>query len=131
MADYVLDTHAIVFHLTAPRKVGRRARAVLKRVDAGRDRAFLPAATVAEVVLLRELGRIRVGLPELRTVMEDVLTIRFLPLDLDQLSEFGALTSLRDPFDRLIVAAARAQNARLISKDSVIEDSGLVENVWS
>ena len=81
--------------------------------------------------MLRELGRIRVGLPELRTVMEDVLTIRFLPLDLDQLSEFGALTSLRDPFDRLIVAAARAQNARLISKDSVIEDSGLVENVWS
>lgn len=86
---------------------------------------------VAEVVLLRELGRIQVGLPELRTAMEQAPSLRFLPLDLSQLDEFAAHRSIRDPFDRLIVSACRAVDAHLITRDSVLRDSGLVRTVWS
>ncbi len=129
--SYVLDTPACVFMLTAPRKLGLEARAALGRVEAGREQAWVPAAVVAEVLILRDLGRVRVGLPELRKVTESAPSLRFLPLDLPQLDHFAALASLRDPFDRLIVSAARAIGAALVTRDGDIAESGLVETVWS
>jgi PIN domain nuclease of toxin-antitoxin system len=39
----------------------------------------------------------------------------------------GALPEL---FDRLIVAAARKHGVPLLSRDSTIADSGLVETIW-
>jgi PIN domain nuclease of toxin-antitoxin system len=128
MADYVLDTHACVFALSAPRRLGRRARRVL--TGPGDHRFWLPAAAAAEIALLRELGRIELGLPELRTAM-DTSSLLFLDLTWQQLNEFSSLTSIRDPFDRLIVSAARSLGARLISKDETLADSGLVDVVWS
>jgi PIN domain nuclease of toxin-antitoxin system len=117
--------------LAAPRKLGSAARAALGRVEAGQDQAFVPAAVVAEVLILRDLGRVRVGLPELRKATESAPGLRFLPLDLAQLDHFAALVSLRDPFDRLIVSAARAIAAALVTRDGRIAESGLVETVWS
>ena len=128
---YVLDTHACVFTLTAPRKLGPEARAALSRVEAGQDRAYVPAAVVAELLILHGLGRVRVGLPELRKATEAAPGLRFLPLDLAQLDHFAALAALRDPFDRLIVSAARAMGAALVTRDGQIADSGLVETIWS
>lgn len=130
MADYVLDTHAAIFALAAPHKLGQRARQGLARVEAGHDRAWIPAAVVAEIVMLRELRRIEIGLPELQQAFEAAPGLSFLPLDLRQLQDFCALATLRDPFDRLIVSAARTLGARLVSKDARIAESGLVATVW-
>jgi PIN domain nuclease of toxin-antitoxin system len=131
VSSYILDTHACVYALAAPRKLGRRALAVLRRMDAGKDDVWIPAAVVAEVVLLRELGRTTVGLPELRAATEGAPRLRFLPLDLAQLDQFSAMASIRDPFDRLIIAAARAIGGKLISRNGPVSESGLVEVVWS
>jgi PIN domain nuclease of toxin-antitoxin system len=54
-----------------------------------------------------------------------------LALDLEQLEEFAALASIRDPFDRLIVAAARRTRAKLVSRDAKLAECGLVETVWA
>lgn len=131
MASYVLDTHALVFALTAPAKLGRRARAALKRVESNRDEAWVPAAVVAELILLRELGRIDVGLAELRSVLEERANVRFLALELAQLDLFRELSGIRDPFDRLIVSAAKSTGAKLLSKDEHLGESHLVEVVWA
>ncbi len=131
MPRYVLDTHACLFALAAPRKLGTKARAAIKSVERGDSEAFLPAAVVAEIVLLRELGRSEVGLAHLKTALEQSTTLRFLPLDLSQLDEFAALGTIRDPFDRLIVAACRAIDGKLITKDRSLEERSLVQTVWS
>ena len=47
-----------------------------------------------------------------------------------QASELVLLESLADPFDRLIVAAARAAGAPLITGDATIDASALVETIW-
>lgn len=80
--------------------------------------------------MLHDLGRTAVGLPEVRVAMEE-RSLSFLPLDLDQLDEFAALSSIRDPFDRLIVAAARWIGAELITRDEALSEAGLVRVVWS
>ena len=100
-------------------------------VESGGSEAWIPAAVAAEVVLLRELGRIEIGLSYLKTAMEEAPGLRFLPMDLRQLDEFAALGAIRDPFDRLIVSASRAVGARLITKDDSLQEQGLVQTVWS
>src|SRR5262245_41227321 len=117
---YVLDTHACVFTLTAPRKLGLEARAVLRRVEAGQAQAYVPAAVVDEVLILRDLGRVRIGQPELSKATAAAPILCFLPLDLAQLDHFAALVPLRDPFDRLIVSAARSVGAALVTRDGQI-----------
>jgi len=130
MSDVVLDTHACVYALVAPARLGPAARRLLKSVEAGRLTAWVPAAVVAELVILKDLGRITVGLPELRIAMEHTASLRFLPLDWKQLDEFAAHASIRDPFDRLIVSACRAVDGRLVTKDQRLQASGLVRVVW-
>jgi PIN domain nuclease of toxin-antitoxin system len=119
-----------VFALAAPKKLGRKAHAAVARIDAGRDEGWVPAAVVAEVALLHELGRVGVGVAHLKGIF-DRSALRFLPLDLDQLDRFETLAAVRDPFDRLIVSAARALDAKLVSRDAAIAASGLIETVWS
>ena len=128
---YVLDTHACVFALSAPHKLGRRARAALKQVENGRAEAWIPAAAVTELLLLRELGRTEIGYSELRATFETAPSLRFLALDLEQLDQFVALASIRDPFDRLLVSAARSLGAPLLTRDQSLGESGLVSVVWS
>jgi PIN domain nuclease of toxin-antitoxin system len=127
----VPDTHAFIHMATAPRRLGKRARAALESIESGRADGYLPAAAVAEVLLLRGLGRAEVGIPELRHMLEHNPHLRFHPLDLAQLDEFAALASIRDPFDRLLASAARSLGAHLISRDTWLTESGLVTTVWS
>lgn len=131
MARYVLDTHACVFALVAPGKLGAKARRALRTVEEGTSSAWIPAAVVAEVVMLRELGRIEIGLAHLKKAMEEAPGLRFLGLDLRQLDEFAALGAIRDPFDRLIVGAARSVDGKLLTKDRALEEHGLVQTVWA
>jgi PIN domain nuclease of toxin-antitoxin system len=128
---YVLDTHACVYALVAPGKLGRRARRAMTAIEAGESEGWIPAVVVAEVVILRELGRIDIGLAQLKSAVEEASALRFLSLDLRQLDEFATLGALRDPFDRLIVAAARALDAKLVTRDRPIDDLGLVQTIWA
>lgn len=130
VADIVLDTHACVYALIAPNRLGKAARRAITNAEAGRSVAWVPAAVAAELVLLRELDRIKVGLPELRAAMEASSGLRFLALDLRQMDEFAAHRAIADPFDRLIVSACRAVDARLVSRDTALADSGLVRVLW-
>jgi PIN domain nuclease of toxin-antitoxin system len=127
---YVLDTHAFVLSLVAPKKLGREAARVMRRVERGQDQAFLPAVAAAELALLHDLGRIDIGVAEMKAALADVPAIRFLPLDLAQVESFATLHAVRDPFDRLIVSAALTTRSRLVSKDTALTASGLVQVVW-
>lgn len=131
MSRYVLDTHACVFALVAPAKLGAGARRALRSVESGAGVAWVPAAVAAEIVLLRELGRVEIGLSHLQTAMEQAPGLRFLPLDLHQLDEFAALGAIRDPFDRLVVAASRMLGAKLLTRDRSVGELGLVQTLWS
>jgi PIN domain nuclease of toxin-antitoxin system len=127
----VIDTHALVFALSAPKKLGRAARAAIQSAEKGRAQMWIPAVVAAEVALLRELGRTRVGLPEISLLLEDVPSVQFLDLGWAQVDGFAAASAIRDPFDRFVLAATRAIGGHLISKDQSLADSGLIEVVWS
>jgi len=125
-----IDTHALVWYLSQPRRLARSARRFLREADGGRAAVLVPAIVAIELSLLRETGRNTVGPPQLEALVRAQPAFTVLPLDLAQAMEFALLQSVRDPFDRMILAAARVAGAPLITADGAIHASALVETVW-
>lgn len=125
-----IDTHALIWYLSRPKKLGRSAVRRLREADAGRGEILVPAIVLVELALLREAGRNVIGVPQVEALLVAQPAFQLQPLDLEQATEFSLLDSLPDPFDRLIVAAARSADAPLISADTVIDASALVETIW-
>ncbi|MEZ4225384.1 MAG: PIN domain-containing protein [Polyangiaceae bacterium] len=130
MKEYVLDTHAFAWWAQRPKRLGRRARRALSEVDTGNARAFIPAIVGIELTLLREAGRQLVTVADMEAATKRNAFVGVLALDLTQAEEFALLGALADPFDRMIVSAARATGRPLISADALIADSGLVDVIW-
>lgn len=129
MVRLVADTHALVWRLTAPRKLGRAAQRAFEAADAERWLCCVPAIVLVEVALLRERGRIGVGPADVLQALRGRPGYAVLALDAEQSLEFGALVGIKDPMDRLVLAAARVSEAKLVSSDAVFDGLG-VERVW-
>ena len=129
MGQLVADTHAIVWHLMAPRKLGAAARRAFDGADEGRTLCCVPAIALVEIGLLQERGRVGVGIGDVLRALAGRPGYAVLALDADQALEFAGLVGLKDPMDRLVVAAARATGSRLVSVDDALDGFG-VERVW-
>jgi PIN domain nuclease of toxin-antitoxin system len=125
-----IDTHVLVWHLSKPKRLGRSAARILRDADRGRVSVLVPSIVAIELALLRGAGRKTVGVPQLEALMTAQPAFAMLPLDLAQAKEFALLESLIDPFDRMIVAAARVTGTPLMTADTGIRGSALVEVVW-
>ena len=130
MAQLVADTHAIVWHLTTPRRLGAAAGRALAAADAGRSLCCVPAVALVEIALLKERGRIAIGVEDVLRVLAGHPGYAVLALDVEQAVEFAALAGVKDPMDRLVLAAARATRSRLVSADTSLDGFG-VERLWN
>jgi len=60
-AAYVLDTHALIWHLQASDSLSPTARSILDTIDAGEATGIVPSITLVEMVYLVEKKRIDQG----------------------------------------------------------------------
>ena len=131
--NLAIDTHALAYHLGRKKKrLGRRAGRVLERVERGLDRLVVPFTVMEELMLLSEAGKVRLPMP-FRELVVSFMRADNLELgvnDPELLLEAAALTGVRDPYDRMIIAQARIAGAPLITGDEDIQNSGLVRVVW-
>jgi PIN domain nuclease of toxin-antitoxin system len=124
-----IDTHALIWHATSPKRLGRAAARWLRDADAGRAQISIPAIVAIELTLLREAGRKVLG-PEQVEVLLDAGPFVLEPLDRAHAREFARLETVADPFDRMIIAAARAMDLPLITADENVTASALVTTIW-
>jgi PIN domain nuclease of toxin-antitoxin system len=129
MERVVADTHAVVWYLTEPRKLGAAARRAFAAADDGRWLCCVPAIALVEISLLNERGRTEVSPGDVLKALAGRSGYAVLGLDAEQAQEFAVLRGLKDPMDRLVVAAARATRSRLLSIDDTMDGYG-VERLW-
>jgi len=131
---FVTDTPPFVHHVTGRRKrLGRRALGIFDSVKRGRETLIVPFTVLEEVMLLSEIGRIRLPLP-FRDFVISIGQAENFDLGVNDpalLLEASTFTAIRDPYDRLIIAQARVAGLPLITGDSKIQESGLVRTVWN
>lgn len=129
----VTDTNALLYFAAGPsRLLSRRAAAHFEACDAGVAALFVPAAVMWELAVLVRVGRVDLGRSP-RMFFDDLFSnTAFQPLDLTgaQVLDSSELGFTRDPFDGLIVAAARSLDLPLITRDEAIRGSGAVRVLW-
>lgn len=135
MADVdaaVVDTHALLFHAGASRRLGKRAATLFARAEAREAIVYVPAAVVWEVALLARAGRFNLRRTP-RVFFDDLFSNpAYQPYDMTtaQVIDADELRINRDPFDALICAAARELSLPLLTRDTDIERSGAVRVIW-
>lgn len=113
----LLDTHVWLWMGLQPKNIGRKARALLE--DRENDLG-ISIASAWEVVLKTSIGKLKLPM----TAPEYIRT-RFrrsgatvLPITLDHVLALTSLEEHRgDPFDRILVAQALAENRALVTAD--------------
>jgi len=128
----VTDTHALVFHAAGGGKLGPKARAHLDASEQRTVITYVPVAVMWECSLLARAVRINLHRP-VRAFFDDLFSNpAYLPLELSpaQVLLADELRFTRDPFDALIVAAAKDLSLPLITRDAAIRESGVVSIIW-
>jgi PIN domain nuclease of toxin-antitoxin system len=115
-----LDTHVLVMLAEGDsHKFSVAAKRVIDRND-----LLASPAVVLELQLLHEIGRLRVTASKMMAALATNVGLRVCEMPFRAVVEQAlAETWGRDPFDRLIVANAKAAGAPLVTKDGRILDN--------
>ncbi len=127
---YVLDTHALVWSVLSPERLGPNALRVME--SAGPGELAITSASIMELGRLIDADKIDLNSRRPSDVFEEALAYNtVIPVSLEAAIKAPVLGLPHfDPYDRLIVAEALVLGVPLISKDGNITDSGLVRVVW-
>jgi PIN domain nuclease of toxin-antitoxin system len=129
--NILLDTHALIWWVSGSRKLTREQGRVIEQAKF--NSLFLSEMSFWEIAMLVEANTLT-----LREPFEDWLerasaapAIQCIGITPTIAREMASLSTTRnwDPADRIIVATARVWGARLVTSDSRIIDSGLVQTV--
>lgn len=125
---FLLDTNIVVRWLAEPKKLSRQQMRVLGEVVRRGEPVALSGITLIEIATLRTEGRHRVegSIESIFSQLETNPIFRILPITIPIAVDAGALSILRDPADRTIVATARVHRLRLLTSDQRIIASKLV-----
>jgi len=121
-----LDTHVLIYLFDG--EVNRLGAAARKAID--RNDVVASAAVVLELGFLHELGRLKPTASKLISTLSTDVGLRVCDLPFRTIVDLALAEGwTRDPFDRLIVANAKAAGAALVTKDERIR-SHYSRTVW-
>jgi len=125
----LLDTHTFLWFIAADSKLSTRAEQTIRQ---GNNELLLSVASAWEIAIKVGLGRLPIPEP-LETFIPDQLRInRILLLSIEVAHTFGVARlplHHRDPFDRLILAQAIAEDLPIVSGDAAF-DAYPVQRIW-
>jgi PIN domain nuclease of toxin-antitoxin system len=118
MTAYV-DTHILVWIAKGEQEhLSPAARQALENND-----LVVSAAVMLELEFLHEIGRLRASAERTLAFLEADLGLRICTLPFHKVVTHALKEKwTRDPFDRLIVANAKAAGAPLVTKDELIRE---------
>ena len=112
----LLDTQVLLWCLGAPDRLTRKAR---RRIESANEVVFVSVVSAWEVAIKRALGKLKA--PD--DLHEQLAKKRFteLALRMRHVEQLSALPDLhRDPFDRMLVAQAKADDLVFVTADELL-----------
>jgi PIN domain nuclease of toxin-antitoxin system len=118
---HLLDTHTLVWAITVPEQLPSRVRQILSAGE-------VTASVVSYWELVLKKGRKTALVLEPKAWWERYITrlsVQVLPVRVSHIDKLDSLAEWhRDPFDRILVAQALAENCTLVSRDAVLGEYG-------
>ncbi len=113
----MLDTHALIWALSAPRRLPER---ISRSLEDPATVVYASAASTWEIAIKAALGKIHADLDE---VVDGIRRTGFteLSVSIDHARRLGELPAHhRDPFDRLLVAQALHEGLTVVTHDAML-----------
>ena len=119
----LLDTHIILWAAGQPEKLSAAALELLQHQD---NVLFFSAASIWEIVIKLKLSRVDFSVDPYRLrKMLIVHGYNELPVTSEHALRIETLPALhKDPFDRLLIAQARAEGMLLLTVDAAVAQYG-------
>jgi PIN domain nuclease of toxin-antitoxin system len=117
----LLDTHVFIWWANEPERLTPKVLSLCK--DTG-NILILSVASVWEMQIKTQLGKLKIdlSLPDLIRSQQQTNNIQILPIELEHVLELQNLPPHHnDPFDRLLIVQAKAEDALLVSKDKAFK----------
>jgi len=127
---YILDTHALLWHLTDDARLGPEADRILSDDNAS---LILPVIVLAEARYLADKKRVPLTFAEILDAVTQDQRCLVQPLDMSVVAHLPRDLEIHDS---LIVATglyhqdALGEVVVLVTRDQAIQDSGLVNTIW-
>ena len=130
---YVTDTHPLIWYATGKHSsLSPKVLTVFNKAEAAETQVYVPAVVFWEIALLENLGKIK--LKERFDRWANALLAKngfeIVPLDPSIISLAIGYNFNRDVFDKIIVASAIELDLPLMTKDTAIIESNLIEIYW-
>jgi PIN domain nuclease of toxin-antitoxin system len=115
--EYLADTQIVIWAVISPEKIKPAVQKLLQH-----NTVWVSQISLFEIVIKQKVGK----LPEFTLSVDDLLKqldqdgFRLLPLKTNHLAAYNSIDLFpqhRDPFDRLLMASAKAENLIIISAD--------------
>ncbi len=132
MSIYVTDTHPLIWYAAnTHRQLSRKVLHAFHAASRNESLIHVPTFVLWEISMLLKVGRI--ALHESYAVWVENLSLQsgfaIPPVDVTVLSAAHSYP-FSDPFDSVITATAQVMELPLITKDTLISESQLVEMYW-
>jgi len=125
----LLDTHTLLWWLSDDRNLPPSTRKLMTR---GNSSLLVSAASAWEIAIKVRLGKLQ-GASELAADFMGYLAreqFEALPVTVEHAVRAGLLPGPhKDPFDRMLIAQAQAENIPIISNDAAFDDYR-VRRLW-
>ena len=120
----LLDTHLLLWALSAPARLPAPARRLIQDAD-----VYVSAASIWEISVKASLGKLRADPNEVLAALEPAGFLS-LPIAGEHAARVASLPQVhRDPFDRLLIAQALVEPMRLISTDGALQGYGEIVTI--
>lgn len=126
---YLLDSGVWFWSISSEEKISAKGRQILEN---GRAELYLSAATSWELGIKMRLGKLRLPSPPAQCIPRFMAKQGLLPLPVSHLhaaTVYDLPAHHRDPFDRLIIAQAIAEQMTVLTSDRIFGKYP-VEVVW-
>jgi PIN domain nuclease of toxin-antitoxin system len=126
---FLLDTHTLIWWMTADTHLSKPARLLIEEKN---NVSLVSAASAWEIATKVRLGRLPAAADLVQNFVPDLEQQRIEILFVT--AEHGLRAGLlpgphRDPFDRMLIAQAQAENVPIVSNDKALDGYG-VPRLW-
>jgi PIN domain nuclease of toxin-antitoxin system len=125
----LLDTHTLIWWLAGDRQLEAPAREAIEDEE---NTVYVSAASAWEVTTKARLGKLPQAASLAQDFSDQINQQGFLPLaiSVEHAQRAGNLPARhKDPFDRMLIAQAQAENLVLVSNEAIFDEYG-VQRLW-
>ena len=121
MTGYLLDTHVLLWWLGDPTQLSKSARSA---IGDGGNEVYVSAAAAWEMAIKKRLGRLDFPANLVEVLRDEHSNV--LPIGLEHALGVSDLPlHHQDPFDRMMVSQAKAEDLTFITRDDLIPQYGV------